>query len=139
VGAALGVAPRCIGKTGGVRSRAILLVLVGALAAGAGAARVGLGRDDVGSGRTAATTAAIARGELPEPLALAAVARTRDAADRDAERRIDAFAAMFAFAILVAAAWWTSARLQTLHLGTRVQVGARPRAPPTPSVLVVSS
>jgi hypothetical protein len=124
-----------------VRYRAILLVLlVGGLAAGAGAARAGhLDLDQFGTGRSAVDATATARGELPDPPALAAIARARDTLDRDGERRVDAFAVVAAIALLVIAAWWTSVRLQTRRRRTRLRIGARPRAPPSLPVLVVSS
>jgi hypothetical protein len=124
-----------------VRSRAILLVLlVGGLAVGGSAARAGLlGVDQLGSGRSTVNPATVARGELSDPPALAAVARTHEALDREGERRIDAFAVVAAIALLVVAAWWASVRLQIQHRRTRTQVGTRPRAPPALPVLVVSS
>jgi hypothetical protein len=124
-----------------VRSRAILLVLVvGGLAAGSQAARVAsLGLDQVGPGRLAISTAAVAPGELSDPPALGAVTRARDALDRDGERRINAFAIVGAVALLVVAASWTAVRLRSHDRRTRIQVRTRPRAPPTLPVLVVSS
>jgi hypothetical protein len=123
-----------------VRSRAILLVLlVGGLAAGGSVARPGTrGLDPLGSGRLAVSTAALARGAVSDPPALGAVSRTRDALDRDGERRILTFAVIGAIALLVVAAWWTAASVRTRPRRTRVHVGARPRAPPTLPVLVVS-
>ena len=124
-----------------MRYRAILLVLlVGGLAAGAGAIRAAhVGPDQFGTVRSAADASVTGRGELPDPPALAAIARARDPLDRDGERRIDAFAVVAAIALLVVAAWWTSVRVQTRHRPARPQVSARPRAPPSLPVLVVSS
>jgi len=123
-----------------VRSRAILLVLlVGGLAAGGSVARAGtLGLDQLGSGRPAVSTAAVARSEVSDPLALGAVSRTHDALDRDGERRLLTFAVIGAIALLVVAAWWTAVGVRTRPWRTRVHIGARPRAPPTLPVLVVS-
>ncbi|MDQ1432023.1 MAG: hypothetical protein QOF40_2625 [Actinomycetota bacterium] len=123
-----------------MRSRATLLVLlVGGLAAAGSVARAGtLGLDQLGSGRPAVGTAAVAQSEVSDPPALGAVSRTRDALERDGERRLLTFAVIGAIALLVVAAWWTAVGVRTRPRHTRVHVGAGPRAPPTLPELVVS-
>jgi hypothetical protein len=129
------VRPDSIGKTGDVRSRALLLLaLVGGLAVGSGVAAAAVGAGD----RTApASRVAATRADLADAATTGAVARVRDQFENERGGRRADIATLTAALVLAAGAVWWIIRSRQLRLATaRHGHEARPRGPPDLPALV---
>lgn len=127
--------PHLIGKTGGMRRRALLFALVTGGLAAAGATAFGpAGTPWRGS---PANVAVLARAELAEMPTTASLSRVRDDFGRAHGARGDVAVAFgVALALTLAAGWWIAReRVARVH-HARVLAARRTRAPPSRLAIV---
>jgi len=125
--------PRPIGKTGGMRRRALLLAcivggLVGGLASAGGAA---IGTGAVPGHDSPGSATALARAGLVDVAAPTALSRARDDLERDHDVRRDVAGALgLALVLALSGGWWLARERAARAFHRRTCPTRRTRAPP---------